>query len=212
MIRINLSPTGQKAKKKASKISAIVAPPQDYGEGSSGLWLPVLLAVTATVTVNGYFYVRVKNEAVRIQAENAKANTEFARLTQVKLRYEEMEKEKDTYKRRVDVIDQLRASQSGPVALMKMLGDQVSRTNEVWLSRMEDDGTSIELRGIALSVHGVADLMRNLENTGYFKSVDIKSSYQDEKVQDMQAFIFELNCVKRAADGHEATAAPPAKS
>ncbi|MGA3210622.1 MAG: PilN domain-containing protein [Terriglobales bacterium] len=211
MIRINLSPSGQKAK-KGKRGAASASSAMDSGEGGSGILLFVVIVLAIVVAANGYWYWRTKNETVRIQAETAKSNVEYARLTQVKQRYQELEKEKESYKKRVDVIDDLRAKQAGPVALMKMIGDTVNRTNEVWLNTLDDDGASINIKGVALSIHGVADLMRNLENTGVFKSVEIKSSYQDESVHDMQAFSFELNCLKQTPQGQDAQRGPAKKS
>jgi len=42
----------------------------------------------------------------------------------------------------------------------------------------------------------VANLIQNLKKTGYFKNIEIKETYQDESVKDMQAFQFELTCEK----------------
>jgi len=42
----------------------------------------------------------------------------------------------------------------------------------------------------------VASLIANLQKTGYFKTVEIKETYQDEAVKDMQAFQFTLTCEK----------------
>ena len=38
--------------------------------------------------------------------------------------------------------------------------------------------------------------MGNLQKTGFFKAVEIKETYQDESVKDMQAFQFTLSCEK----------------
>jgi Tfp pilus assembly protein PilN len=160
MIRINLSPSGQKGK-KSKRGAAPATSAADSGDGGSGILLIVVIVLAGMVALNGYWYWRTKNEAVRIQAETVKANAEYARLTQVKLRYQELEKQKESYKKRVDVIDDLRAKQAGPAALMKMLGDTINHTNEVWLNTMVDDGVSVNIKGVALSIHGVADLMRN---------------------------------------------------
>jgi Tfp pilus assembly protein PilN len=134
-------------------------------------------------------------------------NTEYNRLSQVKIRYDDLTKQKDAYKKRVDVIDELRAKQSGPATLLTTLGETVNRTDLVWLSSMTDDGAAITLKGRAISVHAVANLMRNLQNTGYFRAIEIKSSYQDEKVRDLEAFVFELSCEKKLPPAP----APPAK-
>jgi Tfp pilus assembly protein PilN len=97
----------------------------------------------------------------------------------------------------VDVIDGLRAAQSGgPVNLMAMLGQTVNNTEAVWLSKMDDSGPSVNLEGMALSADAVANLIANLQKTGYFKNVEIKETFQDETIKDMQAFQFTLTCEK----------------
>ena len=37
-------------------------------------------------------------------------------------------------------------------------------------------------------------LMRNLEKTGYFKSVEIQETFQDDQLKEVQAFQFTLTC------------------
>ena len=101
-----------------------------------------------------------------------------------------------SYKRRVDVIDQLRSNQFGPVNLLNALGNTVNNTEAVWLNKMEDAGASVNLEGTALSADAVANLIANLQKTGYFKNVEIKETYQDEQIKDMQAFQFTLTCEK----------------
>ena len=108
----------------------------------------------------------------------------------------ERQTQANNYKRRVDVIDQLRAGQAGPVNLMAMMGETVNNTEAVWLNKMEDAGTSVNLEGTALSADAVANLIANLQKTGFFKNVEIKETYQDEQIKDMQAFQFTLTCEK----------------
>jgi Tfp pilus assembly protein PilN len=117
-------------------------------------------------------------------------------LSDVKARYLERQTQANAYKRRVDVIDSLRAGQAGPVNLLAMLGQTVNDTEAVWLKKMDDSGPSVNLEGTALSADAVANLMANLQKTGFFKTVEIKETYQDETVKDMQAFQFTLTCEK----------------
>jgi len=118
-------------------------------------------------------------------------------LADVKARFLERQTQANNYKRRVDVIDSLRASQSGgPVNLLAMLGETVNNTEAVWLSRLDDQGPSIALEGTALSTDAVANLIANLQKTGYFRTVEIKETYQDDTIKDMQAFQFMLTCEK----------------
>ncbi len=108
------------------------------------------------------------------------------------------QREAENYKRRVDVIDQLRNAnnQGGPVNLMAMVGETVNNTEAVWLNNMKDQGASVDIEGMALSTDAVANLISNLQKTGYFRNVEIKESVQDETIKDMQAFQFTLSCEK----------------
>jgi type IV pilus assembly protein PilN len=114
----------------------------------------------------------------------------------VKARYLERQRQAENYKRRVDVIDQLRASQSGPVNLLNMIGNTVNGTEAVWLNNMKDQGSSVDIEGMALSTDAVANLMTNLQKTGFFKNIEIKETYQDDTFKEMQAFQFTLTCEK----------------
>jgi Tfp pilus assembly protein PilN len=97
----------------------------------------------------------------------------------------------------VDVIDGLRAAQNGgPVTLLAMMGETVNNTEAVWLSKMDDSGPTVNLEGTALSTDAVANLIANLQKTGFFRSVEIKETYQDDTIKDMQAFQFTLTCEK----------------
>ncbi len=117
-------------------------------------------------------------------------------LADVKAQFLERQNQANSYKRRVDVIDGLRQNQTGPVILMAMLGETVNNTEAVWLSKMDDQGASINLEGTALSTDAVANLIANLQKTGFFKTVEIKETFQDEQIKDMQAFQFTLTCEK----------------
>ncbi|MGA8376093.1 MAG: PilN domain-containing protein, partial [Candidatus Sulfotelmatobacter sp.] len=117
-------------------------------------------------------------------------------LADVKACFMERQTQADNYKRRVDVIDGLRQSQTGPVNLLAMLGETVNNTEAVWLSKMDDQGPSVNLEGTALSTDAVANLIANLQKTGFFKTVEIKETFQDDSIKDMQAFQFTLTCEK----------------
>jgi Tfp pilus assembly protein PilN len=135
-----------------------------------------------------------QGKAIAIQV--AAAEQKNRELSDVKARYMERQNQANAYKRRVDVIDSLRAGQAGPVNLLAMLGETVNGTEAVWLRKMDDSGATLTLDGTALSTDAVATLIANLQKTGYFKTVEIKETYQDETVKDMQAFQFTLACEK----------------
>src|SRR5205807_8468615 len=106
------------------------------------------------------------------------------------------QRQTESYKRHVYMIDQLRANQSGPVNVLYRIGNTVNGTEAGWLNNMKDLGTSVDIEGMALSTDAVANLMTNLQKTGFFKNIEIKETYQDDTFKEMQAFQFTLTCEK----------------
>jgi len=194
MIRINLLGA---PKPKSGKKSVAVSMPAFEGGGGGGS--PVLMIVAALVifgVVNGAYWYHLDRENKAIEAQMRLAEQKNRELADIKARYLERQRQADAYKRRVDVIDQLRSNQSGPVNLLAMIGETVNGTEAVWLSSLKDQGASVEIDGMALSNDAVANLITNLQKAGYFGNIEIKESVQDESVKDMQAFQFTLTCQK----------------
>jgi len=192
MIRINLlgSP-----KPKGKKGPAFNMPSFEVGNLGGPLVQVAAVLVIAGALNFGYWY-QLDRERKSIEVRALVAEQKNRELAAVKVRYLERQRQADSYKRRVDVIDQLRANQAGPVTLLAMIGDTINSTEAVWLNSMQDQGASVAIDGTALSSDAVANLISNLQKTGYFRNIEIKESYQDEAVKDMQAFQFTLTCEK----------------
>jgi Tfp pilus assembly protein PilN len=191
MIRINLlgSP-----KPKGKKSAALTMPAMDFNIGSPMVLTASVLLVAALANA-GYWYV-LDRQKKSIAEQMQVAEVKNRELAEIKARYMERQRQKDAYQRRVDVIDQLRNNQSGPVSLLSMIGDTVNNTEAVWLNSMQDQGANVAIDGTALSSDAVANLITNLQKTGFFKNIEIRESFQDEGVKDMQAFQFTLTCEK----------------
>src|ERR1700741_5119557 len=140
MIKINLL-ENSKGKNKRGGSSGPSMPTMEMGDmGSPKLKILAVLVVAGLFNL-GYWY-RLDHEAKAIAANMKVAEQKNRELADVKARYLERQTQADAYKRRVDVIDGLRASQTGPVNLMAMLGETINKTEAVWLSKMDDQGTS----------------------------------------------------------------------
>ncbi len=195
MIRINLLESAKGKNKRAGGSSGPVMPAMEMGDmGSPKLKVLVVLLVAGLLNF-GYWY-RLDRQAKTIAAQMQAAEQKNRELSDVKARYLERQTQANNYKRRVDVIDSLRAGQAGPVNLLAMLGETVNGTEAVWLSRLDDTGASVSLEGTALSTDAVANLIANLQKTGFFSNVEIKETFQDDQIKDMQAFQFTLTCEK----------------
>jgi Tfp pilus assembly protein PilN len=193
MIRINLLGT-QKGKNKRSAGASAAAVMEVGDVGSPKMKILVVLALAGLVNL-GYWY-QLDKQHREIAANMQVAEQKNRELADVKARYLERQREAENYKRRVDVIDQLRAAQAGPVKLLDTIGQTVNGTEAVWLNSMKDMGPSIDIDGMALSTDAVATLISNLQKTGYFKNIEIKETYQDDTFKEMQAFNFTLTCEK----------------
>jgi Tfp pilus assembly protein PilN len=192
MIRINLLGN---PKPKGKKSAAITMPSMDLGNAGGPLIQAAAVLIIAGALNAGYWY-QLDREKKATAESMRRAEQKNHELADIKARYMERQKQADAYKRRVDVIDQLRNNQTGPVGLLAMIGDTVNNTEAVWLNSMQDQGANVAIDGTALSSDAVANLISNLQKTGFFRNIEIKESYQDESVRDMQAFQFTLTCEK----------------
>jgi len=163
-------------------------------EGPSPLIAGLALLVVAAAGI--YFYhMRLENTHEKLQSDLTAANRSIASMVKVKQAYLERQKEYDAFKRRFDIIDQLRQGQVGPVPLLTNLSETVNKTEGVWLLSMHDDGATVSLDGLALGPNNVANLMTNLRNSGYYKNVELRDTVQEDN-QKSQTFSFSMVCEK----------------
>jgi type IV pilus assembly protein PilN len=192
MIRINLLGAPKPKNKKSMSVSM---PSFEFGNLGGPLVQVTAVLLIAAAANFGYWYT-LDREKKTLEVQMRVAEQKNRELADIKARYLERQRQAEAYKRRVDVIDQLRNNQSGPVNLLSMIGDTVNNTEAVWLNSMQDQGASVAIDGMALSSDAVANLISNLQKTGFFSNIEIKESIQDDSVKDMQAFQFTLTCEK----------------
>jgi type IV pilus assembly protein PilN len=195
MIRINLLGASKPRNKRGAASTAAV---MEMGETGSPKF-KLLIVLVLVGSLNFAYWYNLDKQGKSIAVQMASAEQRNRELADVKAKYLERQRQADSYKRRVDVIDQLRAAQMGPVNLLNTVGETVNGTEAVWLSTMKDQGGSVAIEGMALSTDAVANLIQNLQKTGYFKTIEIKETYQDDTLKDMQAFQFTLTCEKLKA-------------
>ena len=191
MIKINLLESAKGKNKRGGGGPSM--PTMEMGDMGSPKLKVLVVVIMAGLLNLGYWY-RLDHQGKAIAVKMTEAERKNRELADVKARFLERKTQADAYKRRVDVIDGLRNNQTTPVNLMAMMGETVNNTEAVWLNKMDDTGPQVNLEGTALSTDAVANLIANLQKTGFFKSVEIKETWQDEQIKDMQAFQFILAC------------------
>jgi Tfp pilus assembly protein PilN len=195
MIRINLLGTAKPKKGKRGRRR--IAMPRLTTEGPSPLiaGLAILVVCGAGIYV---YHAQLERTHEQLQGQIMAANRDIASMAAVKRAYLARQKDYDAFKRRFDIIDQLRAAQAGPSALLISVTNTVNSSDGVWLLTMRDDGDKVTMDGMALGPVAVANLMTNLQKSGYFKDVELQGTEQkgDAKVQ---TFSFKLVCEKAKA-------------
>lgn len=192
MIKINLLGVPKPKHGKRAATAAAAVP----GEGLNPI-LMLVIGLLVTITLMGFWWFSLQRDHAKLEADMAAAQRKKQELAVLDAKVKEKEATRDAFERRVKVIADLEAKRSGPVDLLSMISNTVSQTDAVWLDSMNDTGTEINLKGQALDVHALANLMGNLQRTGYFKDVQLKETSQDDK--DIQAFKFELKCEKKTS-------------
>jgi type IV pilus assembly protein PilN len=195
MIRINLlgAPKPKRGKRGGGAVAVSVP-----SEGPSML-LVGLVVLLIFGGLNYAYYWKIGKDQAQLQEQLKQADAQIATLSQVKSAYLEKQKQHDALKHRFDVIDQLRNNQAGPVNLLTTISNTVNNTEAVWLNTMREEGNNVTLEGVALNNVSLATLMENLRKTDYFQSVEMKETYQDDSIKDIQSFSFILVCEKKKA-------------
>ncbi len=171
MIKINLIAEGKKAvTRKAKAAPAALAPPKDIAQVLLGVGLVLgLLAFGGT-----WFVLNQKLKAK--QAEVAAAQKEVNELQQIIKEVDDYKLKKAALEHKIDVINQLKQNQQGPVRIM----DQVSRAlpELLWLDKMDVVGSTISLNGEAFNTNAVANFIENLDKVPEFQEPILKDTSQ----------------------------------
>lgn len=155
MIRINLLPV-KAAQKKEMLLGQLV-----------------VLAVSAVVVSIGCVGVytsllgKVQVEKERIvQKEDEIAHLRKA-IGEVG-RFKKLQKE---LRGKLDVLDKLKEGQTGPVHLLDELSKALPDT--LWLTSFEESAGNVSLNGVGLNEETVARFLRNLEESPYYRGVEL---------------------------------------
>jgi type IV pilus assembly protein PilN len=126
----------------------------------------VALIALAVIIGAGYWFVNDRTRARR-QEEVTVRKAEADKLEAIIKEVEDFQKRKDSLQNRIDLINQLKQNQKGPVHIM----DQISRDlpDLVWLDRMSIDNGRISITGRGLNPNAIANFVENIKNDPYFE-------------------------------------------
>src|SRR5579872_268958 len=180
----------------------------------------VLLAIALVVSIGALYghYTLLDRENTKIVAHIQKQMGEKARLEQLKQQVDNFEKQRAVLQQRISVIEELQRNRTGGQELLEAIANTVSRTDTLWLTSVDRKGNELTINGQAGSINAVANYITQLKRSGYFQTVEIKESHQDDTNKTVQIFMFSLTAqfglpqAAGAAPAPTAPAAPPANS
>lgn len=148
----------------------------------------ILVLLLIGLGVVGFRYWQLDSKRSEIKEEIAVNQKEFERLKPIIDEVEAFKKKNAELKRKIEVIEQLKKNQQGPVRIM----DEVSKAlpDLLWLDYMQLNGTTISIRGQALNENAVANFISNLTSSPFFQEPSLRVMSQDAK----GVFTFDLAC------------------
>ncbi len=113
-----------------------------------------------------YWFINNRTLANR-QTTVSERQTEADKLEAIIKEVEDFQRRKDSLQNRIDLINQLKQNQKGPVRIM----DQISRDlpDLVWLDKMTVAGGSVSISGRGLNPNAIANYVENIKNDPYFE-------------------------------------------
>lgn len=178
MIRINLLATDRPTKKKRGGGGGGGGAPSAPGAMQAYLLMGIFLGGAILVCLGLYFYV--SGQIRELDTKIAAAQERQRQLQEIKRQVDALELKRATFQRKVDLIERLKAEQSGPVHML----DEVSKAlpDFVWLTNLDQGGTSVKFAGQSNGLTAVADFISALERSGWFPNVDLASSTENQNV------------------------------
>ncbi len=180
MIKINLL-----VEARAERVAR--APLIAFGAANMNNYIIVGLIVAGLAFV-GLRYWRLSSKLSAIKAEIAVNQREYERLKPIIAEVERFKKQNLELKHKIEVIENLKQHQYGPVRIM----DEVSKAlpDLLWLTNMTVNGDVIQLQGQALNENAVANFISNLAASPFFAEPSLGIMQQD----DRGIFTFNLSC------------------
>lgn len=182
MIKVNLLRT-QTAPKRGPAIS------KKPFQGSSLLLLAGLLLPILGLAA---WYGSLKSQIGSLTVRRDQLRVENQRLEGLKKQLVEFEKKKQERLSRINLIESLRANQTGPVLLLNHVIHSIPLNSVIWLNNMEQKGDRVKITGFTLRGESVPDFMSNLAATGFFRTVDLEL-YEDQQKDEAAKFV--LVCI-----------------
>ena len=153
----------------------------------------VAVLLLGLVLVGGAVFLTdkgVKSDLAAAEASVTHLKADIARFEPQKKLVKDFKKRKKQLQSKLDVIDTLEQARNGPVRVLDELSASVP--DRLWLTSISTKGKGISLEGQSLDTGVVADFLRGLNASPYFKNVDLQKTSGGKLVQGVRLVNFEI--------------------
>ena len=186
MIKINLVREGR-AVRGAGAAPGMVAAAQVAAGGETNFNnLLIIGGLVLGVLIAGGWWLTEKHKLSERQDLVATKQVEAQRLEAIIKEVEEYQRRKDSLQRRIDLINQLKQNQKGPVKIMDRISQDLP--DLVWLDKMTMSGGAITINGRGLNPNAIANFVENIKNDPLFEEPDLSSLAQTSVVPLVYSF------------------------
>jgi Tfp pilus assembly protein PilN len=135
--------------------------------------LLIVGVVAAGLLLAGGYWFMTKRKLTDRQETVVSRQAEAQKLEAIIKDVENYQKRKDSLQKRIDLINQLKQNQKGPVRIMDRISQDLP--DLVWLDRMSVNSGRISIAGRGLNPNAVANFVENVKNDTYFEEPQLGS-------------------------------------
>jgi len=158
MIRINLLPIRKTQKTKSVQQQLLVA---------------VGIVIT-TIIASIVWTAAVSSQAEEKKQKVAEKTQELKQLDKIIGEVNEFTAKKEELEEKLEVIENLRKSKTGPVKALDDLASEIP--NRVWLGEINETDGSVTIKGSAIDPEDVSAFMKALQRSQFYSQVDLTFS------------------------------------
>ena len=175
MIRVNLTGAERATQKRKGGGGGAPGAP---GAVQAYLFLALFGGGAALLCAALWWYESAKIRD--LDAQIVVAEKRQRELQAIKVQVDALEAKRATFQKKVDLIERLKAEQTGPVHML----DEISKAlpDFVWLTAMDQTGPSVKFTGESTGLTSIADFIAALERSGWFPNVDLSSSVENNNI------------------------------
>lgn len=153
----------------------------------------VALLLLGLVVIGGGIFLTdqgVKSDLAAAEASVTQLQADIERYESQKKLVKKFKKRRKQLQSKLDVIDSLEEARNGPVRVLDELSERVP--DRLWLTSVTTKGKGIKLEGQSLDTGVVADFLRGLNASPYFKNVDLDKTSGGKVVKGVRLVNFEI--------------------